>query len=308
MQQFSKILVAVDVTDEEFGAADGPGSAVVALAEVVNNLRRLQDSPGQLTVMTVLAEGLPEASAVEAAARRSLDEHFVARLEGDAEVVIKFGVPFLEVTRSVLREEHDLVAVAARHSENAEGEPGIVSQMGTQLIRKCPCPVLVAPRKTSPLGEGVILAAVGFQHGLSGHVVRLSASIAQLTEREWHVLHVPEYPLEGGMRLRGASAVEVQSYENECREKAWKELHELTDDLALKVGIEPKLWMAEGRPSQQIAVAESQLDARLIVLGTIGRGGLAGVIIGNTAERTITRIKSAVLAVKPDDFICPVTL
>jgi universal stress protein E len=85
-------------------------------------------------------------------------------------------------------------------------------------------------------------------------------------------------------------------------------LHALTDDLSVEMGIEAKLWMAEGQPGQEIAEAESQLDARLIVLGTIGRGGLAGVIIGNTAERTITQVKSSVLAIKPDDFVCPVTL
>ena len=169
-------------------------------------------------------------------------------------------------------------------------------------------PVLAAPRQASPLGEGVVLAAGALQQELSPRVLRLSASIAQLTRREWHVLHVPEYPLEGGMRLRGAEAQEVQEYEDQCRKTAWKELHALTDALSEEQGIEPKLWMAEGRPAQEIAEAESQLDARLIVLGTIGRGGLAGVIIGNTAERTIVQVKSSVLAIKPDDFVCPVTL
>jgi len=309
MQQFSKILVAVDVTDEEFRAKGGPGPAVEALVDTVNNLRKLPARPGQLTVMTVLAEGSSEAPAVEEAARKSLADHFVPRLEGgDIEVVVTVGVPFLEVIRHVLREGHDLVAVAAKRSANADSESEVVSQMATQLIRKCPCPVLVAPRRASALGEGVVLAAVALQQGLSSPVLRLSASIAQLTRREWHVLHVPEYPLEGGMRLRGAEAQEVQEYEDECRKKAWKELHALTDDLSVEMGIEAKLWMAEGQPGQEIAEAESQLDARLIVLGTIGRGGLAGVIIGNTVERTIAQVKSSVLAIKPDDFVCPVTL
>ena len=40
----------------------------------------------------------------------------------------------------------------------------------------------------------------------------------------------------------------------------------------------------------------------------MGAGILAGVIIGNTAERTIVQVKSSVLAIKPDDFVCPVTL
>ena len=307
MQEFSKILVTVDVTKPSFRAADGPGPQVQALADVVSGLHKLQQSPAQITVITVVPEGQPQAEAVVAAARQSLIEHFVSLMDaGEVQLLVKTGVPFLEVIREVLRGDHDLVVVSARRSGEAGGE--IVSNMATQLIRKCPCPVWVAPRNPMPRGEGSVLSAVALGHGPTPKVLGLAASIAALSERKWHVLHVPEYPLEGGMRLRNVDADEVQAYEKECRESAWAELHTLTDDLAKEAGVELKLWMAEGRPSDQIVQAEARLDAALIVLGTINRGGLAGLVIGTTAERTIARARSSVLAVKPDDFVCPVTL
>jgi len=307
MQEFSKILVTVDVTKPSFGAPDGPGQQVEALAQVVSGLYKQQQRPAQVTVITVVPDGQLHAEAVAEAARKSLTDRFVSLLDaGDVQVLVKAGVPFLEVIREVLRGGYDLAVVSARRS----GEPGgeIVSNMATQLIRKCPCPVWVAPRDPTPKGQGSILSAVALDHGPASRVLSLSASIAALSERKWNALHVPEYPLEGGMRLRNVDAAEVQSYEADCREQAWAELHTLTDGLAADAGVEVKLWMAEGRPSEQIVKAEAKLDATLIVLGTIGRGGLAGVVIGSTAERTIAQACSSVLAIKPDDFVCPVTL
>jgi len=307
MQEFSKILVTVDVTKPSFGAPGGPGQQVEALAQVVSGMHKQQQRPAQVTVITVVPEGQPRSDDVVEAARKSLTERFVSLLDvGDVEVLVKVGVPFLEVIREVLRGAHDLVVVSARRSGKSGGE--IVSNMATQLIRKCPCPVWVTPRNPVPQGQGSILSAIALDHGPTARVLSLSASIAALTERKWNVLHVPEYPLEGGMRLRNVAAGEVQSYEEECRKEAWAELHTLTDGLAAEAGVEVKLWMAEGRPSDQIVEAEDKLEAALIVLGTINRGGLAGLIIGSTAESAIARARSSVLAVKPDDFVCPVTL
>jgi nucleotide-binding universal stress UspA family protein len=46
----------------------------------------------------------------------------------------------------------------------------------------------------------------------------------------------------------------------------------------------------------------------LVVMGTVARGGIAGVLIGNTAERALRKLPCSVLAVKPDGFVCPVGL
>jgi nucleotide-binding universal stress UspA family protein len=46
----------------------------------------------------------------------------------------------------------------------------------------------------------------------------------------------------------------------------------------------------------------------LVVMGTVARTGLAGFVIGNTAERLLQRLVCSVLAVKPDGFVSPVRL
>jgi universal stress protein E len=46
----------------------------------------------------------------------------------------------------------------------------------------------------------------------------------------------------------------------------------------------------------------------LVAMGTIGRKGLMGVMIGNTAERILPELSCSLLAVKPKDFVSPIHL
>ena len=46
----------------------------------------------------------------------------------------------------------------------------------------------------------------------------------------------------------------------------------------------------------------------VLVMGTVARGGVSGVLIGNTAERVLRKLPCSVLTVKPDGFVSPVRL
>ncbi len=64
-------------------------------------------------------------------------------------------------------------------------------------------------------------------------------------------------------------------------------------------------------PYRNVLAAVDSMDpvsADLIVMGTKGRTGIPGLIIGNTAENVLQRTKASVLAVKPNGFVSPVTL
>jgi len=56
------------------------------------------------------------------------------------------------------------------------------------------------------------------------------------------------------------------------------------------------------------ATRAEELQAELIVMGTIRHAGIEGILIGNTAETILHRIDCSVLAVKPEGFVTPVTI
>ena len=66
--------------------------------------------------------------------------------------------------------------------------------------------------------------------------------------------------------------------------------------------------LLKGDPADVIAEFAKTGRVDLIVMGTVARTGIAGLLIGNTAETILQRVDCSVLAVKPDGFVSPVGL
>lgn len=54
-----------------------------------------------------------------------------------------------------------------------------------------------------------------------------------------------------------------------------------------------------GAPERAIPDFVRAHGVDLVVMGTMGRGGLAGLVIGNTAERVVRALPCSVLVVRP---------
>ena len=63
------------------------------------------------------------------------------------------------------------------------------------------------------------------------------------------------------------------------------------------------LQIEEGPADVLIPYTAKRLNAALTILGTVARTGLAGVLIGNTAEGVLDALDSDVLVLKPADII-----
>ncbi|HNA21902.1 MAG TPA: universal stress protein, partial [Agitococcus sp.] len=57
-----------------------------------------------------------------------------------------------------------------------------------------------------------------------------------------------------------------------------------------------------------IPALSHNLAIDLVVMGSVARTGIAGLIIGNTAETILEQLQCSVLVLKPQGFISPVTL
>ena len=66
------------------------------------------------------------------------------------------------------------------------------------------------------------------------------------------------------------------------------------------------IHMVSGEPGVVLPRLAEHLDIGLIVMGTVGRTGLKGLIMGNTAETILRSVRCSVLAVKPAGFVTPV--
>ena len=69
-----------------------------------------------------------------------------------------------------------------------------------------------------------------------------------------------------------------------------------------------KIHHIKGAAREIIPEFAREHRADLIVMGTVGRTGIRGLIIGNTAEAILNQVACSIIAVKPPGFETPVQL
>jgi nucleotide-binding universal stress UspA family protein len=219
------------------------------------------------------------------------------------------GTPFIETILAVRRNDHDLVMKVA---QNSTGLPQtLFGSTDMHLLRKCPCPVWI-DRPTQTGSYRRVLAAVDPFDDESGDLQRLildlASSLAEREQAEFEVVHAWQLPGESILRNgRGRIAQpELDRLLQEKEKRHWQELDALLSHYGLDSGSE-NVHLVKGEPAQVVSKCASDRNTDLIVMGTVGRAGIPGLIIGNTAESVLRETRTAVLAVKPGGFVSPVS-
>lgn len=229
------------------------------------------------------------------------------------------GTLFLEVIRAVIKNGYDLVI---KRAEN----PGFLKRLfgsdDMHLLRKCPCPLCLL-KPGSKLHFNTILAAVDFdpkkgsefEATFNTGILDFAASLALNSAGTLHIIHVWEPFFESVLRSRGdATDDQVSSYIGQDRSFHQNSLKALMQKLEDHIGTHlyrqllPVFHIIEGNPQKLIAEKAHELKADIVVMGTVARTGISGLIIGNTAEATLNQLSCSVLAVKPPGFVSPVTI
>jgi nucleotide-binding universal stress UspA family protein len=122
-----------------------------------------------------------------------------------------------------------------------------------------------------------------------GHAIDLiSAGLAA----ELHLINVQ--PNLGGAISAFVSREQIDSHHREEGQKG------LASAIALakKAGVDAKVHIGVGRQGEIVGDYVSKLGAGLVVLGTRGHTGLAGVLLGSVAQDVIAHVKVPVTLVK----------
>jgi universal stress protein E len=306
MDRFSRILVVVG--GEPF---DATMTRAVTLA-LKNN--------AQLTIIDVVAPlrhslFVPESESAEhlqsaAVAERRKELMQIASeyvLTGvETSVVVRVGNPAVEIVSEVIAGGHDLVIKTANTQTGLKHLLGSVTRA---LMRTCPCPVWAIKPSSGPNYRSIVAAidplADDPEHRqLNDEILSLSVSLAKAEGATLHLASVWSIPMERTLRSRlGAEACErlIQDAERQVRHtlEQWETKH-LPADLPARV------HLLRGTASAKIAEIAEQVSADLIVMGTVCRTGLAGLLVGNTAEDLLSTVTCGVLALKPEGFVSPV--
>ncbi len=306
MSKYNKILVVLDPTTDD----------QKALQRAINLAKR---QPCKLTAflsvydfsyeMTTMLSGDERESMRLAVIRdreRWVHEYINAPQAKGLDIDIKVvwnNRPFEAIVTAVLEDHYDLV-IKGTHKHDVL-KSVIFTPTDWHVLRKCPCPVLLVKEHDWP-PQGNILAAVNagseqeHHKSLNNRIITSAQYIAQLLDGTVHLVNAyPGTPVN--------IAIEIPEFNPQEYNDGIKRHHiEAANELARSFGIPPeRTHVQEGMPEDVIPSTARKLDVEMVVLGTVGRTGLSAAIIGNTAEHVIDRLDSDVLAVKPENFVCP---
>ncbi len=277
-----------------------------------------QDVGAQIKILIVSPTLPSNFSVQEETYRQSLIERMHKTLETSREVELAADVaieveysdmPANSIIRHVLRHGYDMVMKAAQLRDEGKG----FKAMDMDLLRKCPAPVwlcLPAAHTHRELRVAVAIDPVSEQavsRDLSIRMLQLARSIADRCSGDLHVVSCWDYKMEE--YVRGNVWLKVSDEELEEQIRLVEAEHRIAlDKLITESGITGSVHVLHerGKAENTIPKVMSQIEADLLVMGTVARTGIPGFVIGNTAENTLQKLHCSLLALKPEGFVSPV--
>ena len=218
---------------------------------------------------------------------------------------------FIEIIHHVLQHNNDLVIKEA-WPFNADTMKGLRA-LDINLIRKCPCPVWLGrpyvadgrfnlalaidaytdDQIEEDINTDLIHTAAELTRHLDGHLTILSC---------WDFTYEPYLRKSGFVRIPDQDLDDMVEQEQQNHEKA---LNNWIKSANFK-GLDYTVLNPRGLPEDIIPKFIEDKNIDLLIMGTVGRAGIPGFVMGNTAEDILQQINSSLLAIKPKGFKTPV--
>lgn len=304
---------------------------------IVQSMRIADDHQADITFMSVHKTVKPwrtmfrnkeeyakEIDEIEENMRASIENRVLSLAPSlKANIVVASGIGFIEIIKHAIHHQHDLVVKCA---EDMDWIDRMLGSEDLHLLRKCPCPVLMLkPDQKNNFQK--VLATVDVndafdeldegrvQEQLNQDVLEYSAALSLPELSEIHIGSAWEAYAEDFLRHGGFSSTpeeKVDRYVEQERRECSTKLEALVRKMDEMLGkatvqyLQPRTHLVKGGASKEIPLMIENYDIDLIVMGTVGRVGIPGLIIGNTAESILEQTKCSVLAIKPEGFKSPV--
>jgi universal stress protein E len=295
MSQYKRIVVGMDLNSAgdalTLGAREAGKQAIAFARSSGGSIKFLHSTRPDETITAlkgspgITHEGLSDTG------REAFDGILKAANSAgiEAELILTTGRPWLDITQLALRGDVDLVVVGKRNEAPTDGRR--IGSVANKLLRKCPCPVwVVRPEQLDP--SEVILAATDLTP-TGDLIVRSAGELSTLLGHTLHVVHAWQMPFE------------LPEERGKLKEAVLTQVQGVLDQAGLE---NAKVHTAQGKPSDIIDEAASHLKPDLLVMGTLSQTGVAGLLMGSTAERMLGRLDCSIFALKPDGFESPVKL
>lgn len=218
----------------------------------------------------------------------------------DVQLKTRIGKPFVVIIHAVQQEHFDLVFAGSRG--HGDWTQFLVGSTAKRLVRKCPVSVWIV--KSENVGPPKVILAPTDLSEVSRKAIQEGLWLAEQSGAEFHVLHVVDSPKvhEEEESLKQPTS---NSSQQEIHAEATRQLEAFLQPLQTSDS-RIQSHVIHGVAWKEIGLMAQQLNADLIAIGTVGRSGIKGMLLGNTAEKVLDTCECSILTVKPDGFVSPI--
>ncbi|WFE35057.1 universal stress protein [Micromonospora sp. WMMD975] len=284
------VVAGVDGSPSSLAAADQAAAAAVARSRPLLLVHGYLHPLGYGVPLNPYDVGVPAPTAeaekmLERVAADLADRHPGLRVEV-RQVAGGPGAALVEESRRA-----ELVVVGSRGVGGFTGL--LLGSVGGQLAQHGHCPVLVVrpAEQPIPVGGPVLVGVDGSES--AGYAVELAADEADRRDAELVLVHVaaPERDATGPRAAAGADAADRA------------EAAELLSAAAERIRTaHPGLRVTERAmvdASPETALRDASGEASLVVVGSRGRGGFAGLLLGSVSQALVQHAHCPVLVAHP---------
>eukprot|EP00913_Durusdinium_trenchii_P013395 g12576.t1 len=237
-------------------------------------------------------------------------ENLASRIRGrgvDVETKVLYGKTSVEIVREVLRGRHDVVLAVAKGKNSRRKE--FFGTTARRLLRDCPSAVWLIPDADSPEYNHVMACfdtATDYEADadLNASIYDLASMVSQQHEARCSIVQA--------WRMNGESILKNRVSGKDFMEML-EQRHEYVDQLfneflapLSRTTSDGDVHLLKGEPESVIPAFARENVVDLIVMGTLARRGLSGLVIGNTAERILNEVNCSVLVVKPNSVVAQI--
>ena len=239
----------------------------------------------------------PDARARERAAVRMLEresERFES-CDVRCSCILVPGSAGVALKRAAAVRAADLVVVGRYDAERAERGPGhaLLGSTARELIAECSAPTWIVQPTVAPSARAVLAATDLGEVGV--RVLAWARMLAATFGAELHVLHAWRRPY-------GASAageVPDPAADRRLREQALRSIERQLEIAGVELE-RARIHVAGNNPLRALRESVARMRPEVLVLGSLSKTGLPGMVLGNTAQGVLEQIDCSLLVIKPE--------
>ncbi|MGF1680291.1 universal stress protein [Photobacterium minamisatsumaniensis] len=219
---------------------------------------------------------------------------------------IRIGIPFIEILKEAKDSNASMIVIDSHREEKDKA-----CQRGSStlnLMRKSEVPIWSLSLDSTNVNH--IVAAIDLTNQdddeFNARIVALGIEFCSVAGAELTLCHAWRLESEGFLRKwNGYDDLDIALLSEKMRSERIERLNSLLMPHASSPIVQ-HVKLLEGEPRDILPSYIADNDIDLVILGSLSRTGVAGFLMGNTAESMVNKLNCSVLTLKPDSFKSPV--